>query len=63
MNHKAYLVIEFKLGNLVPWTFIYKTTDINMLMNVYRHLISEKLPDHFYRCSILTDGRYCPIIF
>lgn len=66
MTDKTYLGIEFKLsddnfGDIVHWTPIYKTSDIDDLMYVYKTLMTGNPPGHYYRCYIFMNGKYRPI--
>ena len=66
MTDKTHLGIEFKFsddnfGDIVPWTTIYKTSDIDDLTWVYKTLTNGNLPGHYYRCYILISGKYRPI--
>ena len=66
MKDKTQLGIEFKLtddffGDIVPWTTIYKTSDIDDLTWVYKTLTKGKPAGHYYRCYILINGKFRPI--
>lgn len=63
MRNETSLAIEFKLGNITPWTIIYRTNNTNDLKNVWRYLTTEKRPDYNYRCSVYLGGSYRPISY
>lgn len=65
---ETYLGIEFKFsdnkfGDIVPWTTIYKTSNIDDLKYVYKAITKSNLPGHYYRCYLLINGKYRPIFY
>lgn len=68
MSDKTHLGIQFKLsddkhGDIIPWTTIYTTSDIDDLTSVYKTLTKSNLRGHDYRCFLLIDGGHCPLFY
>ena len=62
MENPVSLAIEFKFGDIMPWTVVYITSQVQNLMSTYDYLTtSHKLdPLYHYRCCVLVGGRSTP---
>lgn len=59
MENKTYLDVEFRLDGIIPWTVIFKTTDLNELIFVYKALTKDNKDNSVkLRCSVVVDGRW-----
>lgn len=63
MIDKTQHCIEVKLsddnlGDILPWTTIYKTSNIDDLNYVFKTLTKSNLLGHSYRCYVLINGKY-----